>query len=509
MASKDVISSNSVTRWGEQPPPEEERLTEALLDDTAATPYPINEELNFKVALWQGDITKLQVDALINCNNEDLNERAGISGQIFVGAGPQMEEACAKLGGCPPGDAKATRGFRLPAKHVIHAVPPAWIDGGEGDAALEALYTKSLDVARRLTCATVACVPLKTKDVPREQAAHLAICAMRKRLESPEGKGIQLLVIAMRPQDVYDNMIYDNLLPLYFPRSGTEELEAARLLALHHQKNSGSAGAGAAANAPGGPTGGGAAPDFPYQPSAALAAVTQPPRANGGAGGVQGKDAAGRAVARGVVAAGGMPPSGSAYGSFLQRAGLADLSDLEALQLFYRAGVDARGRAVFLFWAGPCIACAPCVHRVCTACAPRVQCVCTTCAPRVRTTCALIHATRPSIPSHRTPSHPRPPAVAADRPRARAHAHHAHPRPVRAQRVHPRLRAHDARPGERALLRVAAQGGEIGPLPVHPPTHPPTYPPLHPSIPPTDRYLPITLPPPSAGVRPLRCAAQG
>ena len=351
MANKDVISSNSVTRWGEQPPPEELKA-EALLDDTAATPYPINEELNFKVALWQGDITKLEVDALINCNNTDLNERAGISGQIFVGAGPQMEEACAKLGGCPPGDAKATRGFRLPAKHVIHAVPPAWIDGGEGDAALEALYIKSLDVARRLTCATVGCVPLKTKDVPREQAAHLAICAMRKHLESPEGKGIQLLVIAMRPEDVYDNMIYDNLLPLYFPRSAAEEVEAARLLAVHNQNNSAGAGTGAAAAAPSAPTGGGPAPDFPYQPSAALAAVTQPPHANGGAGGVQGSEAAGRAVGRGVVAAAGAPPSGSAYGAFLQRAGLADLSDLEALQLFYRAGVDARGRAVFLFWAG-------------------------------------------------------------------------------------------------------------------------------------------------------------
>ena len=124
----------------------------------------------------------------------------------------------------------------MQAKHVVHAVPPAWVDGGEGDAALEALYTKALDVACRLTCATVGCVPLKTKEVPREQAAHLAIRAMRRRLESTEGKGMQLLVIAMRPQDVYDNMIYENLLPLYFPRSATEELEAARLLALHNQR---------------------------------------------------------------------------------------------------------------------------------------------------------------------------------------------------------------------------------------------------------------------------------
>ena len=443
MANKDVISSNSITRWGEQPPPEELKA-EALLDDTAATPYPINEELNFKVALWQGDITKLEVDALINCNNADLNERAGISGQIFVGAGPQMEEACAKLGGCPPGDAKATRGFRLPAKHVIHAVPPAWIDGGEGDVALEALYLKSLDVARRLTCATVGCVPLKTKDVPREQAAHLAICAMRKHLESPEGKGVQLLVITMRPEDVYDNMIYDNLLPLYFPRSAAEEVEAARLLALHNQNHGGGAGTGAAATAPSGPTGGGPAPDFPYQPSAALAAVTQPPHANGGAGGVQGSEAAGRAVGRGVVAAAGAPPSGSAYGAFLQRAGLADLSDLEALQLFYRAGVDARGRAVFLFWAGPRTARAPRVHRACTARAPRVH---------TDPSDPSIHPARsypaqhPLSPRDRPgspwyppsprypPSDSRPPTVAPDRSGARAHAHHAHARPVRAQRV--------------------------------------------------------------------------
>ena len=136
----DVTGSAAVTRWGEQPPQED--FGEALLDDTAATPYTINEELNFKIALWQGDITKLHVDAIINCTNEDLNERAGVSGQIFAAAGPQMEEACAKLGGCPPGDAKATRGFRLPAKHVIHAVPPAWVDDGLGDSALEALYTK-------------------------------------------------------------------------------------------------------------------------------------------------------------------------------------------------------------------------------------------------------------------------------------------------------------------------------------------------------------------------------
>ena len=116
----------SLTRWGEVPPPGDDALAEALLDDTAAVPFPVNEELNFKLALWQGDLTKLKVDAIVNCSNEDLNERSGVSGQLFAAAGPQLEEACSKLGGCAPGDVKATRGFKLPAKHVLHAVPPRW-----------------------------------------------------------------------------------------------------------------------------------------------------------------------------------------------------------------------------------------------------------------------------------------------------------------------------------------------------------------------------------------------
>ena len=108
---------NSLQRWGEVAPPaaEGDLASEALLDDVATTPFLMNEELNFRIALWQGDVTALKVDAIVSCNNEDLNERAGVSGQIFAGAGPQLEEACTRLGGCAPGEAKATRGFRLVA----------------------------------------------------------------------------------------------------------------------------------------------------------------------------------------------------------------------------------------------------------------------------------------------------------------------------------------------------------------------------------------------------------
>ena len=341
----------SLTRWGEVPPPGDDALAEALLDDTAAVPFPVNEELNFKLALWQGDLTKLKVDAIVNCSNEDLNERSGVSGQLFAAAGPQLEEACSKLGGCAPGDVKATRGFKLPAKHVLHAVPPRWRDGGGAEAALAGCYARCFEMARKLQCATVAFACLKSKDAPREEVAHVTLRALRTLLEGADGKGMQLAVLAMRPQDVYDTMIYENLMPLYFPRSPGEEHDAARLLPLHHEK----IGAAAPPPPPAATATGGAALGA-YEPNPALAALTQPPAAgaalvaNGGGG--YGAPGMMGGVAASIPLDVDMPPAGSAYAAFLQRAGLADLSDLEAMQLFYRAGVDPRGRPVFVFWAG-------------------------------------------------------------------------------------------------------------------------------------------------------------
>lgn len=376
VSSTEPIDADSAQLWGEiAPPVDEDALAEALLDETAATPYLLNEELNFRIALWQGDVTSLKIDAIINCNNEDLNERSGVSGEIFATAGPQLEEACTRLGGCAPGEAKATRGFRLPAKHIIHTVPPAWSDSRDAEATLERCYTSSLAAATQLHCATVAFSCIKTKDSPREQAAHVALRTIRKLLEQPAHRGIQLLLFAMRPQDVYDSMVYENLLPLYFPRSAQEEHDAAKLLPLATggampRTQAGAAGA-VHAFATGSAAGGGhVGHDFSCDPSPALANLTQPPKLNAdgsydgamGAMGANGGGGMGRggggASAKVSIAAATMSAAqekmlrGSAYASFLQRAGLADLSDIEAMQLFYRGGVDARGRPIFLFWAG-------------------------------------------------------------------------------------------------------------------------------------------------------------
>ena len=201
MDGVEVVEADSAQRWGEiAPPSDDDALAGALLDETAATPFVMNEELNFRLALWQGDLTALKVDAIVNCNNEDLNERAGVSGQIFAAAGPQMEEACTRLGECAVGEAKATRAFRLPAKHVIHTVPPPWTDGRKAEAQLERCYVNSLTAATQLHCATVAFACIKTKDAPREQAAHVALRSVRKLLEQPSHRGVQLLIFAMRAQ---------------------------------------------------------------------------------------------------------------------------------------------------------------------------------------------------------------------------------------------------------------------------------------------------------------------
>jgi len=175
-AQKSTVDLASIQRWGEiAPPVDEDAMAEIMLDDAAATPYMMNEELNFRVALWQGDVMALKVDAIVNCNNAQLNERAGVSGEIFSAAGPQMEEACTRLGSCGPGEAKATRGFHLPAKHVIHTVPPPWTDGGDAEATLERCYTSSVDAALKLHCSSVAFTCIRTKDAPRETAAHAAV----------------------------------------------------------------------------------------------------------------------------------------------------------------------------------------------------------------------------------------------------------------------------------------------------------------------------------------------
>jgi O-acetyl-ADP-ribose deacetylase len=116
-----------------------------------------------RIELTQGDLTRLDVDAIVNAANSTLLGGGGVDGAIHRAAGPALLEACRPLGGCPPGEARLTPGFRLPARWVIHAVGPIWQGGEAGEpAVLAAAYRSALAVAREHGLRSVAFPSIST-----------------------------------------------------------------------------------------------------------------------------------------------------------------------------------------------------------------------------------------------------------------------------------------------------------------------------------------------------------
>lgn len=133
------------------------------------------------------DITTLAVDAIVNAANEKLLAGGGVCGAIHRAAGPELEEECRTLGGCPTGEARITRGYRLPARHVIHTVGPVWHGGDQGEPELLAsAYRASLDLARAHALKTVAFPAISTGifGFPPDLAARIAIATVASVAEA-------------------------------------------------------------------------------------------------------------------------------------------------------------------------------------------------------------------------------------------------------------------------------------------------------------------------------------
>jgi len=142
-----------------------------------------------KIQIIEGDITKLEVDAIVNAANTSLLGGGGVDGAIHRAAGPELLEETRQIGGCPTGEARVSKGYRLPAKWVIHTVGPVWSGGARNEENLLAnCYRNSFAAAKELGIKTIAFPAISTGvyRFPLERATEIALKETKRFLESNE-----------------------------------------------------------------------------------------------------------------------------------------------------------------------------------------------------------------------------------------------------------------------------------------------------------------------------------
>ncbi|MBW1681568.1 MAG: O-acetyl-ADP-ribose deacetylase [Deltaproteobacteria bacterium] len=158
-----------------------------------------------RIEILEGDITKQEVDAIVNAANNSLLGGGGVDGAIHRAAGPQLLEETRKIGGCPTGEARTSKGYRLPAKWVIHTVGPIWRGGGKNeDGLLASCYRSCFEEAKRLGVRTIAFPSISTGayGFPLERATRIALSETRDFLAGDAS--IEKVVFVCFGQEVLD-----------------------------------------------------------------------------------------------------------------------------------------------------------------------------------------------------------------------------------------------------------------------------------------------------------------
>jgi len=162
------------------------------------------KNLDRRIDILRGDITKLDVDAIVNAANTTLRGGGGVDGAIHRAAGPELVAECRTLGGCEPGEAKITRGYRLLARFVIHTVGPVWHGGKRGESeTLANCYRNSLQVAVENGIKTLAfpAISCGAYGYPIEGAAKIAVKTTRESLANDSM--IEKVIFALFSEDLY------------------------------------------------------------------------------------------------------------------------------------------------------------------------------------------------------------------------------------------------------------------------------------------------------------------